>query len=77
MGIWNWTFGKHEPRPPDPERSCEAAWLPLWQAQMVLHELLERDIPAVVAEDFRGSDRGHHGLPARPPRSLIARLRCA
>jgi hypothetical protein len=58
MGIWNWVFGKHEPRPPDPERSCEAAWLPLWQAQMVLHELLERDIPAVVAEDFSSHYRG-------------------
>ncbi len=52
MGMWNWIFGKHPPRPPDPDRSTEAAWLPLWQAQLVLHELWERDIPAVLSEDF-------------------------
>jgi hypothetical protein len=51
MGLFNWIFGKHPPRPPDPERSVEAAWLPMWQAQLVLHELTERDIPAVVSED--------------------------
>jgi hypothetical protein len=35
----------------------EAAWLPLWQAQLVLHELWERDIPAVMAEDFSSQYR--------------------
>ena len=29
----------------------EAAWLPLWQAQLVLHELWERELPAAMAED--------------------------
>ena len=58
MGIFHWIFGKHPPRPPDPERSCEVAWLPLWQSQMVLHALLEHDIPAVVSEDFSSHYRG-------------------
>jgi hypothetical protein len=51
MGLWNWAFGWHPVRPPDPERTVEAAWLPLWQAQLVLHELWENDIPAVMSED--------------------------
>jgi len=51
MGLFNWIFGKHPPRPPDPQRSVEAAWLPMWQAQLVVHELTEREIPAVVSED--------------------------
>ena len=52
MGFLHWIFGKHPPRPPDPHRTCEAAWLPMWQAQLVLHELWEADIPAVMSEDF-------------------------
>ena len=52
MGFFQWVFGRHESRPPDAERSIEAAWLPLWQAQLVLHELWEREIPAVQSEDF-------------------------
>jgi hypothetical protein len=35
----------------------EAAWLPLWQAQLVLYELWERDIPTVMAEDFSSQYR--------------------
>jgi len=58
MGLWHWIFGKHEPRPPDPERTVEAAWLPMWQAHLVLHELLERDVHAVVSEDFTSHWRG-------------------
>lgn len=58
MGVWHWIFGKHPPRPPDPDRTCEVAWLPLWQSQLVLHELLERDIPAVVSEDLTSHFRG-------------------
>ena len=52
MGVFNWIFGKHPPRPIDPERSVEAAWLPLWQANLILHELTEREVPAVMSEDF-------------------------
>ncbi len=51
MGIFHWIFGKHPPRPPDPERSAEAAWLPLWLCHVVVEELHERDIPAVLSED--------------------------
>ena len=63
MGLWHWIFGKHPPRPPDPERTVEAAWLPLWQAQMVLHELLEREVPAVVSVAFTSHWRGGSRVP--------------
>ncbi len=65
MGVFHWIFGKHEPRPPDPERSAEAAWLPLWQAQLVLHELWERDIPSVMSEEHTSYFRGARGAMAR------------
>jgi len=67
MGLFHWIFGKHPPRPPDPERTCEAAWLPMWQAQLVLHELWEREIPAVVSEDFTS----HLRFGAREPMARI------
>jgi len=67
MGFINWVFGRHEPPPPDPERTREAAWLPIWQAQLVLHELWEREIPAVMSEDFTS----HLRFGAREP---MARL---
>ena len=63
MGVWNWIFGKHPPRPPDPERTVEAAWLPMWQAQLVLHELWEREVPCVVSEDFTSHWRGGSSEP--------------
>ncbi|MCU0259716.1 MAG: DUF2007 domain-containing protein [Ilumatobacteraceae bacterium] len=67
MGLLRWMLGPHEPRPPDPERTVEAAWLPLWQAQLVLHELWERDIPAVMSEDFTS----HLRFGAREPMARI------
>lgn len=67
MGVFNWIFGKHPPRPPDPERTVEAAWLPMWQAHLVLHELWERDIPAVVSEDHSS----HLIMVAREPMARI------
>ncbi|MEX2628269.1 MAG: hypothetical protein WD225_15390 [Ilumatobacteraceae bacterium] len=67
MGLFNWIFGKHEPRQPDPERSAEAAWLPLWQAQLVLHELWEREIPSVMSEDHTS----HMRFGAREPMARI------
>ena len=67
MGLWNWLFGKHPPRPPDPERTVEAVWVPMWQAQLVLHELLEREVPAVVSEDHTS----HLRFGAREPMARI------
>ena len=67
MGFFQWAFGRHEPRPPDADKSIEAAWLPLWQAQLVLHELWERDIPAVQAEDFTS----HLRFGSREPMARI------
>jgi hypothetical protein len=67
MGLMHWIFGKHPPRPPDPERTCEAAWLPMWQAQLVLYELWESDIPAVMSEDFTS----HLRFAAREPMARI------
>lgn len=67
VGLWHWIFGMHEPRPPDPNRTCEAAWLPLWQAQLVLHELWEENIPAVMSEDFTS----HLRFAARGPMARI------
>jgi len=77
MGLMHWIFGKHPPRPPDPDRTCEAAWLPMWQAQLVLYELWESDIPAVMSEDFTS----HLRFGAREPMARIfvtePRLRAA
>jgi hypothetical protein len=67
MGLFHWIFGKHPPRPPDPERTAEAAWLPMWQAQLVLHELWEREIPAVVSEDHSS----HLIMVSREPMARI------
>jgi len=67
VGFWKWAFGRHEVRGPDAERTCEAAWLPLWQAQLVLHELWEVGIPAVMAEDFTS----HLRFGAREPMARI------
>ena len=50
--AWNWVFGKHPPRPPDPDRVTEAAWVPLWQSQMITEELYAAGIPAVANEEF-------------------------
>jgi len=50
--AWHWVFGKHPPRPPDPGRTVEAAWVPFWQAQMLVDELVADGIPAVMTEDF-------------------------
>ena len=50
--AWNWVFGKHPPKPPNPDRTVEAAWLPWWQAQMVTDVLVDEGIPAVTTEDF-------------------------
>jgi hypothetical protein len=55
MGLvgraFDWLMGRDPIKPPNPDRVVEAAWLPLWQAQLVLHELWERELPATMAED--------------------------
>jgi hypothetical protein len=50
--AWHWVFGKHPPRPPDPERTVEAGWVPQWMAPMVVEELVAQGIPAVTTDDF-------------------------
>jgi hypothetical protein len=42
-----------DPTPPEikPDRMVEAAWLPLWQAQLVVGALWEADVPCAMAED--------------------------
>lgn len=63
MGIFNWIFGKHEPRPPDPERSTEAAWVPLWQSQLIEAELRADEIHCVVVEDHSSHWTGRSAIP--------------
>ena len=45
-------FGKHPPKPPNPDRTVEAAWVPHWQAQMIVDALVAEGVPAVASEDF-------------------------
>lgn len=63
MGIWNWIFGKHPPRPPDPDRSIEAAWLPLWQSNLIEAELKAAEIHCVVVEDHSSHWTGRSAIP--------------
>jgi hypothetical protein len=51
----------------DRDRTVEIAWLPLWQAQLVVHELWERDIPVAMAEDHTS----HLRLAALQPMARI------
>lgn len=50
--AWHWVFGKHLPKPPDPDRTVEAGWVPQWMAPMIVEELQAQGIPAVTADDF-------------------------
>jgi len=50
--AWHWAFGKHEPRPPDPDRTVEAGWVPQWMAPMIVEELRAQGIPAVTTDDY-------------------------
>lgn len=50
--AWHWVFGKHAPRPPDPQRTVEAGSVPQWMAPMVVEELVGQGIPAVASDDF-------------------------
>lgn len=64
---WRRNEAKAAARPPRPDRVVEAAWLPLWQAQLVLHELHERGIPASMSEDHTS----HLRFGARGPMARI------
>jgi hypothetical protein len=46
-----WVFAPQPPKPPKEGHVVELAWLPLWQAQLVLHHLWECDVPATLSED--------------------------
>jgi hypothetical protein len=63
--LWKWL---HSPSPPPrPDATVEVAWLPLWQAQLVLHELWERSIPSVMSEDHTS----HLRFGAREPMARV------
>lgn len=65
--AWNWVFGKHLPKPPNHDRTVEAAWLAMWQAPMVTDELVAQGVPAVWNEDFSI----HLGMYSREPMARI------
>ncbi len=67
MGVFHWIFGKHEPRRPCPERTCEAAWLPMWQAPMIVDELNQQGVAATMSEDLTS----HLRFGARGPMARI------
>lgn len=48
----DWLLGRDAPKPPDPGRTVEAAWIPLWQSQMITDELNAQGVPAVVTDDY-------------------------
>ena len=50
--AWNWVFGKHPPKPPNPDRTVEAGWVPQWMAPMIVEELNAQGVPAVTTDDF-------------------------
>ena len=67
MGLRDWLFGEHEPRPARPDHVVEVALLPLWQCQLALHDLWENEIPATMAEDHTSMLR----FAAREPMARI------
>lgn len=50
--FWEYLWRTDAEDVADPDRSVEAAWLPSWQGQMVVDELIADGIPAVVTDDF-------------------------
>lgn len=48
----DWLLGRDEPKPPNPDRTVEAGWVPLWQSRMVTDELIAQGVPAVVTDDY-------------------------
>jgi len=62
-----WLTAAPPPRTPRDDRVVEAAWLPLWQCQLVLHDLWENEVPATMSEDHTS----HLRLAAREPMARI------
>ena len=50
--AWNWVFGKHPLDPPNPDKTVEAGWVPVWQGPMLTELLKNEGVPAVWVEDF-------------------------
>lgn len=50
--FWDYFWRSADEDTADPERSVEAAWLPMWQSRMITDELVASGIPAVVTDDF-------------------------
>lgn len=48
----DWLLGRDDPKPPNPDRTVEAAWVPLWQSQILTDELNAQGVPAVVTDDY-------------------------
>ena len=51
MGLFHWIFGKHLPRPPDPERATLAGLVSAWEAPLVAEELARAGIGAAFNDD--------------------------
>lgn len=49
--FWEYFWGRGDDEPSG-ERTVEAAWVPMWQSQMLAAELIAAGIPAQVAEDY-------------------------
>jgi len=49
--FWEHFWGRNNDEP-SPERTVEAAWVPMWQSQMITDELISDGIPAKVVEDY-------------------------
>ncbi|MFN3258516.1 MAG: hypothetical protein ACE37B_22770 [Ilumatobacter sp.] len=48
----DWLLGRDEPKPPDPDKTVEAGWVPQWQSQMICDLLNAEGVPAVVTDDY-------------------------
>jgi hypothetical protein len=62
-----WLAAPSPPRPVRADRVVEVAWLPLWQCQLVLHDLWENEVPATMSEDHTS----HLRMAAREPMARI------
>jgi ribosomal protein S18 acetylase RimI-like enzyme len=51
VGLFHWIFGKHVPRPPDPERATLAGLVSAWEAPLVAEELAGVGIEAAFNDD--------------------------
>ncbi len=51
MGLFHWIFGKHPPRPPDPERAAVAGLVSTWEVPLVAEELRRAGIEATFNDD--------------------------